>query len=102
MERQAWIQDPETAKTSPFHWHPKSWSGNLLDFVDTGRPLTGALSLLKSLNELAADQGNQLLPCSTETAPRSDLDPEAPSVGQLSTSGECLVANVCIERSVAG
>jgi len=60
MEKQAWIQDPQTANTARFHWDPKSWSADPMYFVDSGRPLTGAPPLLKTRSYLRRDDARQL------------------------------------------
>ena len=48
MKKQAWIQAAKTANAMRFHFDPKSWSAYPMYFVDSGRPLTGELPLLKT------------------------------------------------------
>jgi len=60
MEKQAWIQDPQTANTARFHWDPKSWSADPMYFVYSGRPLTGATPLLKTRRHMRRDAASKL------------------------------------------
>ena len=60
MRKHAWIQDPKTANTARFHWDPKSWSGDPMYFVDSGRPLTGAPPLLKTRRRMRRSGARKL------------------------------------------
>ena len=60
MSYQAWILDPKTTNTMRFHLDPKSWSGDPMYFIDSGRQLLAAPPLLKTRRHLHLKQAREL------------------------------------------
>ena len=48
MQRNGWLQDPETHNTKRFHRDEKSWVRYPKVFIDSGRTLPNEHALLKS------------------------------------------------------
>ena len=53
MQRQEWLQDPETKNTKRFHRDEKSWFHYPKVFIDSGRPLPNEHALLKGQSQVA-------------------------------------------------
>ncbi len=53
MQRNGWLQDPNTQNTKRFHRDEKSWFRDPKVFIDSGRPLSNEHALLKSRSHVA-------------------------------------------------